>query len=81
MEEVEAEEVYQGRDAATLEIVIKAGGPLTCCQLEDLWVTATHLVAPHLVARPSQPSTDVAVRPTMVVANLPLQLYLPPPVA
>ena len=30
------EEARQGRDAATLEVVMEAAGPLTCSQLEGL---------------------------------------------
>ena len=61
LEEVVAQEAHQGRDAATLEVVMEATGPFTRSQLGDLGALATQTVAPPLVGRPSQPSIAVAV--------------------
>ena len=46
VEKLVAEEVRQGRDAAALEVVMEAAGPLRCGQLEGLWVPALQVIAP-----------------------------------
>ena len=44
MEELEVEEVYQGRDIATLEVVKEATRPLAHSQLAGFEVPAGHAV-------------------------------------
>ena len=46
VEELAVEEDNQGRDAPTLEVVIKAAGPLMYGQLEGLGVLPRKVVAP-----------------------------------
>ena len=60
------EHACQGRDAATLEVVMEAAGLLTHGQLEVLGVR-TGQVHPE-TAGPSSPSVAVAVQLPMVVA-------------
>ena len=43
-EELAAENAHQGRDAATLELVMQAAGPSTHGQLEGLGVLARQVV-------------------------------------
>ena len=64
-EEVVAEDAHQGRDAATLEVVMEATGPLTHGQLEGL---GAHTRQAHPeVAGPSCLSTAVVVQLHVVV--------------
>ena len=65
-EEEVVEEVHQGRDVATLEVVMEAAGPLTCGQLEGLGARAGQ--AHPNGAGPSHPSVAVAFQPPVVVA-------------
>ena len=61
VEEVVVEEACQGRDAATLRVVLEADGPLAHGQLEDLGVPIKQVVAPLWVAGPSWPYMAVVV--------------------
>ena len=61
-----AEEARQGRDAATLEVVMEAAGPLTHGQLEGLGARARQ--AQPQATMPSHPPMATAVQPPMVVA-------------
>ena len=61
-----AEEAHQGRDAATLEVVMEAAGPLTHGQLEGLGACAGQ--AHPKVTRPSCSPMATVVQPPMVVA-------------
>ena len=63
------EEAWLGRDAATLEVVIKAAFPLMQGQLEGLEVPTKQAIVPSQVAGSSQPSVAVAVQPLVVVAT------------
>ena len=65
-EEETVEGAHQGRDAATLEVVMEAPGLLTCSQLEGLGARAGQ--AHPKEAGPSRSSMAVAVQPPMVVA-------------
>ena len=51
-EKLVLEVAHQGRDAATLEVVMESAGPLICGQLEGLGVLARQPVAPPKVAPP-----------------------------
>ena len=59
------EQARQGRDAATLEVVMEAAGPLIHSQLEDLGA-CTGQAHPE-VARPSCPPTTAVLQPIVVV--------------
>ena len=59
------EKARQGRDAATLEVVMEAAGPLTHSQLEGLGAR-TRQAHPE-VARLSHLPMAVALQPPMVV--------------
>ena len=60
------EEARQARDAATLEVVMEAAGPLTHGQLEGLGVCTWQA---HLqVTMPSCPPVAAAVQTPVVVA-------------
>ena len=59
------EESCQGRDAATLEVVMNAAGPLTHGQLEGLGAYAGQ--AHPKAVKPSRLPMAVVVQPTMVV--------------
>ena len=60
------EEAHQGRDVATLEVVMEAAGPLTHGQLEGL---GAHTGQAHPEAtRPSHLPMAAVVQPPMVVA-------------
>ena len=61
-----AEEAHQGKDAATLEIVMESASLLMHGQLEGLgaWAKQAHAK----VAGLSHPSTSMAVQPPVVVA-------------
>ena len=60
------EEACQGRDAATLEVVMEVAGPLTCGQLEGLGVHAGQ-AQPEATGL-SHPPMAMVVQPPMVVA-------------
>ena len=60
------EEARQGKDAATLEVVVEAAGPLMHGQLEGLGVHAGQ--AHPKTAGPSHPFAAVAVQLPVVVA-------------
>ena len=47
------EEAWLGRDAATLEVVMEADGPLSHGQIEGLRALAEQVVAPSQAAEPS----------------------------
>ena len=61
-----AEEARQGRDAATLEVVMEAAGPLTRGQLEGLGVRAGQ--AHPQVSWLSHPPGAMVVEPPIEVA-------------
>ena len=58
-----AEEARQGRDAATLEVVIEVAGLLTCGQLEGLGVCAGQ--AHSKASGPSCPPVAMVAQPPM----------------
>ena len=66
MEEVVAEDARQGRDVATLQVVIEAASPLMLGQLGGLGAQ-TRQAHPE-VAGPSCLSTAVVVQPPVLVA-------------
>ena len=66
VEEMVVEEARQGRDMATLEMVMEAASPFIHGQLEGLGVCARQ--AHPKVAGPSCPSTAVVVQPPVMVA-------------
>ena len=61
MEEVTVEETCQGRDIATLEIVMEAAGMLTHGQVEGLEGPTVQASGPSMVAGPIQLCTAEAV--------------------
>ena len=65
-EEEAAEEAHQGRDAATLEVVMEAAGSLIHGQLEGLGARAGQAHAK--VVGPSGSTMAVAFQPPVVVA-------------
>ena len=80
-EGVVVEEARQGRDMATLELVIEAEGLLTLGQIEGLGAPTAQAVVPSLAGGQSQLSIAVVVQLHMVVANwLPQPELLPPAV-
>ena len=64
-----ANEVRQGRDEVTLEVVMEAAGPLTYGQLEGLGACAGQAHAEAM--GPSCPPVTMAVQLPVVVAWLP----------
>ena len=63
------EEVWLGRDAATLEVLMEAASPLTWGQLEGLGELAEQAMVLSQAAGPSQPSMAVVVEPPVVAAT------------
>ena len=53
VEEILAEEAHQGRDVATLEVMIEVARLLTCGQVEALEVPTAQVGGPPLVVWPS----------------------------
>ena len=63
------EEAHHGRDAATLEVVIEAAGPLTFRQLEGLGLPTIQVVVPPLESGLSKLSMSVVAQLSIVVAT------------
>ena len=75
------EEAHQGRDKATLEVVMKVARPLTHSQLEGLGLPTAQAIMPPSAVGPSQLPAAEAVQPPVVVASQLPQPMLPPSAA